>query len=147
AFAAIEAAPVEPLRVRLAMPSAVNHKPKLQLSIPAPAQIEDPPPPFEQKPEVVETAPAVPPAPAPAKPSLWASLFTPKSKPKPERVLSARAKARQYSRVDALGYDEPYAPQRPSSAEAWRAMLSGWAPTASLASAMFAVLFLVSAFA
>jgi hypothetical protein len=138
-FAALEAPRLQPMRVRLANPSPPTHNLKLELAIPTATPIEDCPPP--QFPETAAPAPAEP---APSRSGWLRRLLSPQ--PKPERVLSARAKARQRNREGVFAYHEPDVPARPSSAEAWRAMFSGWAPPASLAAGLFAVLFLFSAF-
>jgi hypothetical protein len=145
AFASIEASALQPGRVRLATPGAAKSSPKLQLALPASVPLEQSITALASKTTEADAAtPAkpTPAAPAPA-PGILASLFT----PKPERVLSARARSRTRAREESFGYDDPMVPVRASSGDAWRAMLSGWTPSPALVSGMFAVLFLFSAVA
>jgi len=142
AFAPVESSTSEPMRVRLATPMAPAHEPKLELPVPAPAPIEDA---LGAQPS--QAAPAIFPLPAaPSRPT-WltqlASLFSPRQTP--ERILSARARAGLRHRPDVYKFDDPLAPVRQPSGDAWRAMFMGWTPSASIVSGMFAILFLVSA--
>jgi hypothetical protein len=142
AFAAVEAPASQPMRVRLATPSVPAHKPQLELAIAAAAPIEDTP-----APQPSETAPISPiPAAAPPQTTWWyqlASLFTVRQTP--EKVLSARARAGIRHREDVYTFDDPLAPVRTTSGQAWRAMFSGWTPSPAIVSGLFAVLFLFSA--
>jgi hypothetical protein len=147
AFAAIESTPSEPMRVRLANPIAPAHSPKLELPVPAPVPIED-----SLASHPFTPAPPIPPPPvaAPARPSwlsqiatLLVSLFSVKQTP--EQMLSARARAGIRHREEVYTFDDPLAPVRQTSGQAWRAMFSGWTPSASIVSGLFAMLFLVSA--
>jgi hypothetical protein len=140
AFAAMEGVPSQPGRVRLATPSPAKSSPKLELALPLPVRVEDQPAPVSQL-EPSEAAPAVPPVLAPpANPGWLAQFFL----PKPEKVLSARARTRARIREDAFNYDDPMVPTKSTSGDAWRAMMSGWTPSAAVVSGMFAVLFLLS---
>jgi hypothetical protein len=142
-FAAVESPALQPMRVRLANPSAPAHQPKLELPIPAPVTIED----YLAEQPAPEVAP-IPPVPtAPPKLSWWhqlASVFTVQQTP--ERLLSARARAGIRHREEVYTFDDPRAPKtRHTSAEAWRMMFMGWTPSAAIVSGLFAILFLVSA--
>ncbi len=142
--------PAKLSRVQLATPSATaKSSPKLELALAASAPIAEQPAP-DAIPQVLDIPAQTPPVSAPAQP-LWLSrlvslsgLF--KRTPTPEKVLSDRARVRARQRGEAQTFDDQAA-LRPSSADAWRAMLAGWAPSAALASGMFAVLFLFSAVA
>jgi hypothetical protein len=151
AFAALESPVSQPMRVRLATPLTPANKPRLELALPVPTRIEDCPTTLPE----TESAPAAEPIPAPTTPALtlgaapkkgWLSQLTGLFwvTPTPERVLSARARARLRHREETYTYDDPLAPVRPTSGQAWRAMFAGWMPSPSIASALFAVLFLFS---
>src|SRR2546423_13029480 len=90
-----------------------------------------------------EAAPIAPAVPAAAWLSQIASLF--RAKPTPERMLSARARAGLRHRGETFSYEDPVAPVRQKSGEAWRMMFTGWTPSPAVVSALFAILFLVSA--
>jgi hypothetical protein len=148
AFAALESPVSQPMRVRLATPLTPANRPRLELAIPVPARIEDCPAtlPEPEPSTAVEPIPSIPAT--PQKPS-WLSQLSALFwvTPTPERVLSARARARLRNREETYKYDDPLAPVRQTSGEAWRAMFAGWTPSPSIASALFAVLFLISTFA
>ena len=131
-----------PMRVRLANPLGPSNQPKLELPVPAPLPIED-----SIGPQSSEAAPAIFPLPAaPPKPtwlSQLASIFSVRQTP--QRVLSARARAGLRHRTDVYTFDDPLVPVRQPSKDAWRAMFVGWTPSASILSAAFAILFLLSA--
>jgi hypothetical protein len=133
AFVAIESPAAEPMRIRLATPFAPAHRPKLELPNPAPIPIED----------CLATAAAPVSPPKTSWLSLLSSLVT--VKPTPERALSARAKGLHHRTTDVYTFDDPRAAAHQSSAGAWRAMFAGWTPSASIVSALFAILFLFSA--
>jgi hypothetical protein len=141
-FAAVESPASQPMRVRLANPSAPAHQPKLELPIPAPVTIED----YLAEQPSPEAAP-IPPIPAaPPQLSWWhqlASVFTVRQTP--ERALSARAKAGVRHREEVYTFDDPAARARQASGDAWRAMFMGWTPSAAIVSGLFAILFLLSA--
>jgi len=142
AFAAVESPASQPMRIRLANPSAPAHQPKLELPIAAPVTIED----YLAEQPAPEPTP-IPPAPvAPPKLTWWqqvASVFTvPQT---PERVLSARARAGIRHREEVYTFDDPRAPVRHNSRDAWRMMFMGWTPSAAIVSGLFAILFLLSA--
>ena len=146
-FAAVASPAAEPMRVRLATPMVVTaHQPKLAMPVLAPVPIEDC---LEAVPSPAQASASAVSAPVPT--PTWVSqiaafltgLFSVKQTP--ERVLSARARAGIRHREDVYTFDDPLAPVRSSSAGAWRAMFTGWTPSASIVSAMFAVLFLLSA--
>jgi hypothetical protein len=142
AFAPVESSLREPMRVRLSTPLAPAHEPKLELPVPAPAPIED-----SLSVQPSQAAPAIFPLPSAPPRQTWlsqlAALFT--IRQTPERALSARARSGLRHRPDVYRFDDPLAPVRPPSGDAWRAMFMGWTPSASLVSGMFAILFLVSA--
>jgi hypothetical protein len=142
AFAAVESPVSEPMRVRLTNPLAPAHEPKLELPVPAPVPIED-----SLSSQSSQAAPAIFPLPAAPSRQGWllqlASLFSvPQT---PQQVLSARARAGLRHRTDVYTFDDPLAPVRQPSGDAWRAMFTGWTPSASIVSGMFAILFLLSA--
>jgi hypothetical protein len=141
-FAPVESSVSEPMRVRMTGPLAPAHEPKLELPVAPPVPIED-----SLSAQPSQTAPAIFPLPAAPPKLTWlsqlAALFSVRQTP--AQVLSARARAGLRHRPDVYTFDDPLAPVRPPSGDAWRAMFMGWTPSASLVSAAFAILFLLSA--
>ncbi len=139
AFAAMETAPYQPGRIRLDTPSAAKSSPKLELALAVPARIEE-----ERAPEpqpAVESAPVLPVLAPPAK--LGCSPSFPHHQ-SPRRCFRNGSLIPNRARDEAFRFDDPAVPARSTSGDAWRAMLSGWAPPAAVVSGMFAVLFLFS---
>jgi hypothetical protein len=137
AISAVAPSASQPMQVRLATPLVARHRPMLEL--PVPARIEEcPPEPIVSAPAARATIPA-----APRKKSLFKTIFA--TNPRP--VLTGRPRTRALDRDEHLGFDSAGLPMRPSSGDAWRAMLSGWTPSAAGVSGLFAVLFLFSALA
>jgi hypothetical protein len=142
AFAPVESSVPDPMRARMTAPLAPVHAPKLELPVAPPVPIED-----SLSAQPSQTAPAIFPLPAAPPRLTWlsqlAALFSVRQTP--AQVLSARARAGLRHRPDVYTFDDPLAPVRQPSGDAWRAMFMGWTPSASLVSAAFAILFLVSA--
>jgi len=130
-IAASAAPAAQPMRVRLATPLVVRPKPNLEL--PNPAQIEDCPA------SPSETAEAAPPAGSLPARSIFATIFAPQPRP----ALTTRTRLRDLEEI--YGYDEAVQGGRSTAGGAWRSMLAGWTPSAASVSALFAVLFLFSA--
>jgi hypothetical protein len=128
AFAKVEAAAAQPMRIRLNMPSMA--RPAARLAMPETALSELAAEP-EELPRFIPAQPA-----APRKPSLVEKWFSP---------AAPRTAKRSRDRDELFNYNEPAPQVKSSSSDAWRAMFSGWMPSAGVASGVFAVLFLFSA--
>jgi hypothetical protein len=136
---AVETPAVQSIQVRVDLPSVAAPKPQLAMPVAAVIEEMQTPEPVAAEsitPEAVPVAVAPPPKPA----GFMGRLFSPRRRP-------VRVRASQRARDEFFSYNEPAPVVSSKSSDAWRAMFSGWTPSAGVASGVFAILFLFSALA